>query len=118
MLRTFHTIHIPYYAIHTFIICATHIPHDIFPPLYFYFYFFLFPSHLFLFFVLRVAFQLRLKTAATEALRVGLLKDNDFVFDFTKATVGVSNGQGGKVVAATPLNFPAVIVSIFSKVIA
>jgi hypothetical protein len=48
-----------------------------------------------------------LKTAASQVDRVNALGD-DFIFDF-RGTLGVSEGRGGKTVAATARNFPALI---------
>jgi hypothetical protein len=48
-----------------------------------------------------------LKTSASQVERVATLGD-DFIFDF-RGTLGVSEGRGGKTVAATASNFPALI---------
>ncbi|KAI0347265.1 RmlC-like cupin [Trametopsis cervina] len=50
-----------------------------------------------------------LKTAATQADRVNLLKDGDFKFDFINAQAGVTKGAGGRAVAANVKTFPALI---------
>ena len=34
---------------------------------------------------------------------------SQFIFDFLSATTGVTTGAGGRTVAATPENFPALI---------
>lgn len=51
----------------------------------------------------------RLKTAPSTLDRLAMLKDSDFVFDFTTSLTGVSAGNGGKTVSATASNFPALI---------
>jgi hypothetical protein len=48
-----------------------------------------------------------LKTAPSQVDRVKALGDN-FIFDF-RGTLGVSEGRGGKTVAATARTFPALI---------
>jgi len=53
----------------------------------------------------------QLRSAPTEVDRFRLLSDDQFLFDFVNpnTTVGVTNGAGGRTVAATSENFPAVV---------
>ncbi|RUP49089.1 spherulin 1a [Jimgerdemannia flammicorona] len=53
--------------------------------------------------------NLELKTAITENQRLSLLDNKDFVFNFLTTKTGVSKGDGGRTVAATAANFPALI---------
>ncbi|RUP49405.1 RmlC-like cupin [Jimgerdemannia flammicorona] len=53
--------------------------------------------------------NLELKTAITETQRLSLLDNKDFVFNFLTSKTGVSMGDGGRTVAATAANFPALI---------
>ncbi|VDB87625.1 unnamed protein product [Peniophora sp. CBMAI 1063] len=52
-----------------------------------------------------------LREAPTEVDRFALIEDDQFLFDFVNpnGTVGVTNGAGGRTVAATSANFPAVV---------
>jgi oxalate decarboxylase/phosphoglucose isomerase-like protein (cupin superfamily) len=52
---------------------------------------------------------LELLTAPTEVEREALLTGNQFVFDFTNASSGITKSSGGRTVAATRTNFPAII---------
>jgi hypothetical protein len=53
----------------------------------------------------------QLRTAPTEVDRFRLLSDDQFLFDFVNpgTTVGVTTGAGGRTVAATSENFPAIV---------
>nr|prf spherulin 1b [Physarum polycephalum] len=51
----------------------------------------------------------QLLNAPSELDRIKLLKDNQFVFDFKNSKLGVTQGTGGKTVATSRTNFPAVI---------
>jgi oxalate decarboxylase/phosphoglucose isomerase-like protein (cupin superfamily) len=53
----------------------------------------------------------QLRSAPTEVDRFRLLSDDQFLFDFNNpnTTVGVTNGAGGRTVAATSANFPAIV---------
>jgi len=59
--------------------------------------------------------NIRLKTATTEVIRLSLLNDSSFVFDFSALANGSANatgviaGQGGRTVEAITTNFPALI---------
>lgn len=50
-----------------------------------------------------------LKTATNTVAQVNLLQDKDFVFDFFNASSGVVKGAGGRAVAASVSNFPALV---------
>jgi len=53
----------------------------------------------------------QLRAAPTEVDRFRLLADDQFLFDFVNpnTTVGVTTGTGGRTVAATSENFPAIV---------
>lgn len=55
------------------------------------------------------ALLLKIISAPTELDREKLLTDDQFVFDFMHALTGVTKSAGGKTVAATRTNFPAII---------
>src|SRR5262249_37831127 len=49
--------------------------------------------------------QTNLKVATTEVRRILLLENQDFVFDFANATVGVTAGRAGRLVSANAGTF-------------
>jgi len=53
--------------------------------------------------------ETNLQTAITEVERLSLLQDKQFIFDFENTTVGVSSSQGGRIILANAMTFPAVI---------
>jgi len=55
------------------------------------------------------AFVAELITAPSEVARQNLLSDEQFVFDFRNSTLGVTQSLGGKTVATSRTDFPAVI---------